>query len=755
MKARLKTVFIILICVFYGFAGGAQTAEQTVRDAATSINQKIENLHQLASHKKIFKAIDKLVEINKELNNEIIWGTFDQTYKEAKMANPYFSVFIKNDLPGQLNPQFWVDYEARCDRIMANQQESLKGLESMVQLNRLDQAMTYGSQLKTLYETFESAAENLGTANLPKFAYDLYGNMNDFIENYKKIEKASREGIDIEIFEMDINRMSSRARHSQNLYNDYKRYIQSNVIVINDFKANVDYINTLLGEAASGPLAKLSYSDIKYNWDYGPFQTDVEVACNDFGTYEISCGDFRSNYGAITTSAHKDWYLIEGNIKASDDAEKKAEFLTYHTDRWVEFLGVTDAIFNKTYQKNCGENAASKTSNKDKADTPAGKFAICNLKIDKNISDFGGGKKYVKINFGIVHKGGNFSTIINVVFDGKQITQSTRSKPHFPGYQSIEDMNVSFALPDNVTSGQHTVKLVVKVDSEFLSTTETIAINGSSVTQVTNNTPNVKSTSATFVKVDYTKNNTEQSNQNTNSWNNNNEKPKDPHENPKPDYNEPVINNHTEVKKSTGIFIQGNGWSAQKIKNNSSSLQNDISSATNSGKTPAGIYANDHEVVVYYIDDNPLGMTSWNLEWYDGVEALQVGISSNMEQGYFPMGISFTKNGKLYVLYIMSQLSATAWQLVESEMELNSVAHDLQPWLHENYVPVGITINNGMYYTLMAQLPDAHLANWTIEGYENNNYTIKQNVNAKASSGLIPFGYLQEDGVVNILYVGF
>ncbi len=43
-----------------------------------------------------------------------------------------------------------------------------------------NKVMAYGSQLKTMYDAFTGAAENLGTANLPKFAYDLHGNMNDF-----------------------------------------------------------------------------------------------------------------------------------------------------------------------------------------------------------------------------------------------------------------------------------------------------------------------------------------------------------------------------------------------------------------------------------------------------------------------------------------------------------------------------------------------------------------------------------------------
>ncbi len=219
---------------------------------------------------------------------------------------------------------------------------------------------------------------------------------------------------------------------------------------------------------------------------------------------------------------------------------------------------------------------------------------------------------------------------------------------------------------------------------------------------------------------------------------------------------EPDYNPHGTRGSGSGIVSSGAGWSAQRTTSNQNDLQNDISAAVDSGKTPAGIYVGDDgEVEVYYIDDNPLGMTSWNLEWYDGVETLQNGINTNLEHGYFPMGISFTNNGQLYVLYIMSQLQATAWQLIESELDLDYVTNDVQPYIHEKYIPVGITVFGGMYYTLLAQVPDSEPVNWTIEGYENNNYTIQQGVNNAVNSGFVPFGYLKEEGVVNLLYIGF
>lgn len=370
MKALAKTRFIFLFYLLYAVSVNAQNAKQTVNDAVNSINWKVESLHQLAAQKKIYNAVDKLDEINKEINKEITWGTFDEKYKEAKMADPGFTFNIKSDLPRELNPQFWADYELRCDRIMSNQKVSIDGIAAMVKLNKFDRAMAYSAQLKTTYETFQNAAENLGTANLPKFAYDLYGNMNDFIENYKKIEEAELEGINIRVFEVEFNRMTSRARHSQDLYNEYKRYIKSSSIVINDFDANIKYINKLKTNAASGPLAKLSYADDKYNWNYGPFQKEVKESAFDFENYDVKCEAYKSDFVKIKQSARNDWKRVQENIFASDDAEKKSEFLTYHDGRWTEFLDVVNPVFNKTFNQFCTGNQETKSKNPDPKKEP-------------------------------------------------------------------------------------------------------------------------------------------------------------------------------------------------------------------------------------------------------------------------------------------------------------------------------------------------------------------------------------------------
>jgi hypothetical protein len=189
---------IVLLTLFTATIALAQSPEQIVKEAETSINNKIAEIYSLASEKQIYATMAKLEQLNDLLDREILWGTFDKTFRIAKAYNPSFNYHHKSDLPQQPQPSFWSEYEARYDKIMADEDLVLDRITSMVQLNRHDKVMAYGHQLKLMYNSITDAAENLGSSNLPQFTKDLYGNMNDFIENYQKIGQTELEGIAME-----------------------------------------------------------------------------------------------------------------------------------------------------------------------------------------------------------------------------------------------------------------------------------------------------------------------------------------------------------------------------------------------------------------------------------------------------------------------------------------------------------------------------------------------------------------------------
>jgi hypothetical protein len=206
---------------------------------------------------------------------------------------------------------------------------------------------------------------------------------------------------------------------------------------------------------------------------------------------------------------------------------------------------------------------------------------------------------------------------------------------------------------------------------------------------------------------------------------------------------------------SSGANISGNGWEITKIPGSINAMERPVSNALNSNKTPLGFSRQNDASWLMYLNDNPFNITSWNVNWYNNVTELENGITGMMNQGWIPMGMSFTSDNKFYMFYVQCDLQGTAWQITESGMDLQQVAKDVEPYVSQGYVPVGISVYSNYYYTLLIQLPDGAGARWTIEGYNDNSTEIKNGIENNIASGLVPFGFLKEGNVVNVLYVGF
>lgn len=396
-------LFILFALLIFGLNINAQESEQIVRKAEQSINGKIEEVHQLAYARDIKNAFKKLDEVNREIKNEITHETFSKKYRDAKLHNPSFGFQLRGDLPSQFNIGRWQDYQARCDRIMAGQGQVEEGMKSAVQLNKLDQALAYAEQLKTIYETFKNGAENLGSANLIKFGYDLNGNMNDFIENYKKIEQAKLEGIEIETFQVDFNRMLSKARINKELYRSYQSEITICQDAITTFQSNIRYINDLKQAASSGPMKPMSLADIDYTWDYSYFKKAIEQACDEMIDFDIKCTKLRSNINEIKLEAKEDWTQIEKNISESDDEANRALIVNELEDRKREFEQFAESKYEEAYQIYCVDQSGeeeTQTANPFDGASATGSTSVKTetekvIEEDEKQDDVGGGNHVI------------------------------------------------------------------------------------------------------------------------------------------------------------------------------------------------------------------------------------------------------------------------------------------------------------------------------------------------------------------------
>lgn len=383
-KHRSKTIILGLIFIFLNPSTFAQDPAQTINQAVSSLNSKMEEVHQLASQSKINEAINILAEFNTEVNSEVTWGTFNEVYREAKMQNRSFTFQIREDLPGKLSPSFWQDYERRCDRIMADRDKALEGFVMNTRLNLWDKALAYGQQLKTIYETFSGTAENAGTGNVPKLIYDLYGNYKDFNENLKKIEKAKQEGKDINEMKQSFYTLTANARTNKEIYNQYKRDIQNNISVINDFYANIRYIKQLKSSADNGVLMPLSEADPRYGWNYGPYYHEVIDICDAMEDYVIKCEDLEADVKEIINRGKAEWNQIKRNIQASDDEANKERVLNSHVSMLEDFEQVVDVKYQEAYQIYCIDNSTESSGNDNPFDG-AGASGQVDSSTDSNI----------------------------------------------------------------------------------------------------------------------------------------------------------------------------------------------------------------------------------------------------------------------------------------------------------------------------------------------------------------------------------
>jgi len=220
-----------------------------------------------------------------------------------------------------------------------------------------------------------------------------------------------------------------------------------------------------------------------------------------------------------------------------------------------------------------------------------------------------------------------------------------------------------------------------------------------------------------------------------------------------------------ELKQITKSFII-NGFEQTSSTSNSSSnvffkkyklndpyLSSKLDKDMAAGVTPVGLNIIGNDIEVMYLNQDLFKINAWAIDWYANGEAIKNGITAKMQnEGFFPMGIS-SDNKNLYCLYMKGETNALGWQLVESSQNLQEVAKNCDPYLKDSYLPLGITLHGSMYYVLLVQVKDIVFTNWELKGYTSET-AMNNDIKAKITQKKMPFGFLKNSGVINILYVG-
>ena len=205
-------------------------------------------------------------------------------------------------------------------------------------------------------------------------------------------------------------------------------------------------------------------------------------------------------------------------------------------------------------------------------------------------------------------------------------------------------------------------------------------------------------------------------------------------------------NNHASGNQEINFQIKG-------YPINSPSLSASIDRDMASGTSPVGLNYSGNLLQILFLSPDIFNMKSWRIEYYKTTEEISSGVTSKMQdEKMLPMGMTSDGAG-LSFLFIRSHTLGTAWQLIESKQELTDVSHDIAPYLRQGYFPVAITLHGDSYYTLLIKLNNNPFTSWEIKGYQNVT-KMKSEIQQHIAQNKIPFGFLENKGVYNILYVG-
>lgn len=196
-------------------------------------------------------------------------------------------------------------------------------------------------------------------------------------------------------------------------------------------------------------------------------------------------------------------------------------------------------------------------------------------------------------------------------------------------------------------------------------------------------------------------------------------------------------------------------WQLKAHSMDTAVFQGEMQMMVNQGWTPVGLSQHGMNMYVLYLGGDPFGMAAWHLKWYHDLGTLENNITQMMNAGYIPMGISYAGD-VFFAIYIQAQNStATAWQLVPSAANMNSVQSAISPYTGQYYLPCGITQYGNEFYTLLVQIPDTTAKSWEIEQYVANDAVVQSSINNALNSGKAPWGFTYTGNLFTALYVGF
>lgn len=171
------------------------------------------------------------------------------------------------------------------------------------------------------------------------------------------------------------------------------------------------------------------------------------------------------------------------------------------------------------------------------------------------------------------------------------------------------------------------------------------------------------------------------------------------------------------------------------------------------GLVPVGIESDGKTMSVLSLNNSRLGARSWRMRSYTDFEAFKKALTEAIAEGFTPVDLSYQKD-RLFVLFLALEAVPEGWAWVVCPPNMAEIKRVTDPWIEQGYQPMGITMVDDTFGTLLVRFKNRSLRGWTLTG-DSDVEGLTRQLNQRLARGELPCGLLAGTQATNIVFLSW
>ncbi len=203
---------------------------------------------------------------------------------------------------------------------------------------------------------------------------------------------------------------------------------------------------------------------------------------------------------------------------------------------------------------------------------------------------------------------------------------------------------------------------------------------------------------------------------------------------------------------STGAFAEQMLWSLDGYPLNLDQIGQALKRKNvEEGLVPVGIESDGRTMTVLSLHNSRLGASSYTLQSFDDFELFKQALTEKVQQGITPVDVSLEKQ-RLYALFLKLEATPEDWAWVVCPPSAPEIKKATDPWVEKGYLPMGITMVEGTFATLLVRFKDRSLRGWTLS-VASGTAAVTDLMRQRLAAGELPCGILTGTQATNIVFL--